>query len=244
MIDVEFFKDLRRNAYVDAVTFKMTENNVIGYFAKDIDEAFLMSYGLVPYPIESTDTEILQYGEYNTCDMISATTIYMTTKKCPLIYSSKIFLIEDICKKFTEVFSANCDRYIYEYSGDIAGTDIDGIIKSVYGFNFDEKKYKENKKIFSKIDELLETIEKKIEPYEYNIVKYYIRYVADPQKRVKILEKVLEDNINGINKTKYKCINVACPEIILDTLKSPICESYKKIDLAPKGCILKGGQNG
>ena len=152
MIDVEFFKELRRKAYVDAVTFKMSENNVVGYFAKDIDEAFLMSYGLVPYPIGSTDTEILAYGEYNTCDMISATTIYMTTKKCPLIYSSKIFLIEDICKKFTEVFSASCDRYIYKYSGDIAGTDIDGVIKSVYGFNFDEKKYKQMKKIFSKID--------------------------------------------------------------------------------------------
>lgn len=244
MIDVEFFKDLRRNAYVEAVNFKMKGNNVIGYFAKEIDEAFLMSYGLVPYPIESTDTEILSYGEYNTCDMISATTIYMTTKKCPLIFSSKIFLIEDICKKFTEFFSASCDRYIYEFTGDIAAAEIDSVIKSVYGFTFDEKKYKENKKIFSKIDGLLESIKEKIEPHEYNIVKYYLRYVADPEKRVKILEKVLEDNINGINKNKYKCINVACPEIILDEINAPICENYKKVELAPKGCILKGGKNG
>lgn len=244
MIDIVFFKDLRRNAYVDAVTLKLTKNNVLGYFAKDIDEAFLMSYGLVCYPIGSTDTEILAYGDYVTCDMISATTIYMTTKKCPLIYSSKMFIIEKICKRFTEVFTSNCDRLVYEFSGDIAASDIDSVIKSVYGFKFDEKKYKENKKTFSKIDELLEIIKEKIEPYEYNIVKYYIRYVHDLEKRVKILEKVLEDNINGINKNKDKCINVACPEIILDEIKGPICESYKGIDLAPKGCILKGGQNG
>lgn len=244
MIDVEFFKELRRNAYVDAVTYKLSENNVIGYFAKDIDEAFLMSYGLVPYPIASIDTEILKYGAYDTCDMISATTIYMTTKKCPIIYSSKIFLIEDMCKKFTEVFSKSCDRYIHEFRGDIAASEIDGVIKSVYGFDFDETKYKKYKKIFSKINELLLVIEKKIDAHEYNIVKYYIKYVANPEKRIKILEKVLEDNKNNINIKKNKCINVACPEIILDELKCPICVSYKNIEIAPKGCILKGGKNG
>ena len=132
MIDIEFFKDLRRNAYVDAVTLKLSKNNVLGYFAKDIDEAFLMSYGLVCYPIGSTDTEILAYGDYVTCDMISATTIYMTTKKCPLIYSSKMFIIEKICKRFNEVFTSNCDRLVYEFSGDIAASDIDSVITVSY----------------------------------------------------------------------------------------------------------------
>ncbi len=55
---------------------------------------------------------------------------------------------------------------------------------------------------------------------------------------------VLEDNQNNINIKTNKCINVACPEIILDELKGPISESYKNIDLAPRGCILKGGKNG
>ena len=95
-------EDLRREAYVDAICAKMENDNVVGVFSDKFD-ALLISYGFIVYPIIGLDSYIFDYYKLeNVCDPINSTIAYLKTKKCPLIYSSKFFVLDDYCKKFNE----------------------------------------------------------------------------------------------------------------------------------------------
>ena len=109
-LNIDFFKEIRREAYVKAIGAKMAADNVVGTFG-NVDEAFLRAYSLIPYPIISVDGFIYQYGDVNEdCDTINSTRIYLETGKCPILFSSKFIVHSNLCPIFVEKISKVTDK--------------------------------------------------------------------------------------------------------------------------------------
>ena len=95
---INYAPELRREAYIDATLRMQANDNIIGVFGSAyseaqspvIDEAIIYGCGLVPVPIVGVDAFIFKHGDYPACDAIKSTMVYLTTQKCPLLYSSKM----------------------------------------------------------------------------------------------------------------------------------------------------------
>lgn len=76
MIDIDFIKNLRKKAYVDAINSMAKDDNVLGYFGSLYDEAFIYAHSLKALPIVGVDGAIFEYGKYyDSCDPIRSTLI-------------------------------------------------------------------------------------------------------------------------------------------------------------------------
>ena len=212
-------EDLRREAYVDAIYAKMENDNVVGVFSDKFD-ALLISYGFIVYPIIGLDSYVFDYYKLeNVCDPINSTIAYLKTKKCPLIYSSKFFVLDDYCKKFLE----NLDNR-----------------------NFDEKIYFESLGKIEKINQILKDLqESDISGTLLYKLGFYIRFIKNLDDRISFLleikSKYKKKNI------KRKIIKATCPFAISDIIDKKVYENYKiskskKPDFTFKNCIYEADE--
>ena len=230
-------EDLRREAYVDEKKKKMENDNVVGVFSEKFD-ALLISYGFIVYPIIGLDSYVFDYYKLeDVCDPINATIAYLKTKKCPLIYSSKFFVLDDYCKKFNEYLEKNTDKKIvYE-------KDLKNFLENLDNRNFDEKIYFESLGKIEKINQILKDLqESDISGTLLYKLEFYIRFIKNLDDRISFLldikSKYKKKNI------KRKIIKATCPFAVSDIIDKNICESYKiskskNPDFAFKNCIYE-----
>lgn len=230
-------EDLRREAYVDAIYAKMENDNVVGVFSDKFD-ALLISYGFIVYPIIGLDSYIFDYYKLeNVCDPINSTIAYLKTKKCPLIYSSKFFVLDDYCKKFNEYLEKNTDKKIvYE-------KDLKNFLENLEDRNFDEKIYFESLGKIEKINQILKDLqESDISGTLLYKLEFYIRFIKNLDDRISFLleikSKYKKKNI------KRKIIKATCPFAISDIIDKKVYENYKiskskNPDFTFKNCIYK-----
>lgn len=230
-------EDLRREAYVGAIYAKMENDNVVGVFSDKFD-ALLISYGFIVYPIIGLDSYIFDYYKLeNVCDPINSTIAYLKTKKCPLIYSSKFFVLDDYCKKFNEYLEKNTDKKIvYE-------KDLKNFLENLEDRNFDEKIYFESLGKIEKINQILKDLqESDISGTLLYKLEFYIRFIKNLDDRISFLleikSKYKKKNI------KRKIIKATCPFAISDIIDKKVYENYKiskskKPDFTFKNCIYE-----
>lgn len=230
-------EDLRREAYVDAIYAKMENDKVVGVFSDKFD-ALLISYGFIVYPIIGLDSYVFDYYKLeNVCDPINSTIAYLKTKKCPLIYSSKFFVLDDYCKKFNEYLEKNTDKKIvYE-------KDLKKFLENLDNRNFDEKIYFESLGKIEKINQILKDLqESDISGTLLYKLEFYIRFIKNLDDRISFLleikSKYKKKNI------KRKIIKATCPFAISDIIDKKVYENYKiskskKPDFTFKNCIYK-----
>ena len=108
-------EEFRREAYVDAIYAKMEDDRVVGV-SSDTCEALIISYGFIAYPIIGLDAHIFDYCKVDGfCDPINSTIAYLKTQKCPLIYSSRFFVVDSFCEKFNTCLKKSTDKdLVYE----------------------------------------------------------------------------------------------------------------------------------
>lgn len=92
----------RRNAFIEAIHLMMEGVTLVGVMGKQIPTVILRSMGLIPVYIASTDGYAMDPKGADPdpdhgCHLLQATTGYSTTDKCPLIYSVKALLTDDLC---------------------------------------------------------------------------------------------------------------------------------------------------
>lgn len=98
LMDLKDLKELRDLAYVKAMTHSMERDDVLGYIGKDLPLDIIYSFGLYAIPVESDDRNILEFGDGRmTCGGAYGTYLYLKLDKCPLMHSSKLIIIEDMC---------------------------------------------------------------------------------------------------------------------------------------------------
>ncbi|MFR4763867.1 MAG: hypothetical protein ACLT9V_05010, partial [Anaerococcus obesiensis] len=212
-------------------------DNVVGVFSDKFD-ALLISYGFIVYPIIGLDSYIFDYYKLeNVCDPINSTIAYLKTKKCPLIYSSKFFVLDDYCKKFNEYLEKNTDKKIvYE-------KDLKNFLENLDNRNFDEKIYFESLGKIEKINQILKDLqESDISGTLLFKLEFYIRFIKNLDDRISFLleikSKYKKKNI------KRKIIKATCPFAISDIIDKKVYENYKiskskNPDFTFKNCIYK-----
>ncbi|MFR9278409.1 MAG: hypothetical protein ACLVME_01860 [Ezakiella coagulans] len=232
-LNIDFFKEIRREAYVKAIGAKMTADNVVGTFG-NVDEAFLRAYSLIPYPIISVDGFIYQYGDVNEdCDAINSTRIYLETGKCPILFSSKFIVHSNLCPIFVEKISKVTDKKFIS---------IDNTSKflEMSGYSFDDKIYDEQKKLIETIDEKLKFLEKTdIDSKLLSYAKFYLLYEPELKKRIDILDDLIKEN--KLIDNERKIVRALCPYGILDGIDAEnysVIESTNDVDCAPDKCAF------
>lgn len=233
-------EDFRRDAYVDAIYAKMEKDNVVGVFSDKV-EALLISYGFIVYPILGLDSYIFDYFKLdNICDPINSTIAYLKTKKCPLIYASKFFVVDTYCDKFNKFLKENTEKdVVYE-------DDLKSYLENLDGINFDEKIYKESQKKLGKIKKLLKDLE------ESNIsgsllfkLEFYIRFINNLDERISFLEKIRTKFDK--KKTERKIIKATCPYGVSEIINKEISGVYKIVrsinpDFTFEKCIYEADE--
>lgn len=215
-------EDLRREAYVDAIYAKMEKDNVVGVFS-DKFEALLISYGFIVYPIVGLDSYIFDYFKVdNVCDPINSTIAYLKTKKCPLIYSSKFFVVDNYCENFNDYLRKNTDKdLVYE-------NDLKVYLENLKDRKFDEKIYKESQEKLEEIKILLRDLEQSdINGSLLYKLEFYIRFIKDLDKRTSFL-KYIKSKYKKKN-IKRKIIKASCPFAVSDIIDKNIGGNYKII---------------
>lgn len=230
-------EDLRREAYVDAIYAKMEEDNVVGVFSDKVD-TLLISYGFIPYPIVGVDSYVFEYFKLNkVCDPINSTLAYLKTKKCPLIYSSKFFVVDNYCNHFNNYLKENTDKDIVDEKH------LKTYLDNLSDREFNEEIYEKSKEKFKRIDLLLKDLEKSdISGSMLYKLEFYIKFIKDLDDRILVLEGI---------KSKYKktdskrrIIEVTCPFAIADVIDKNVDGYYKIVksqspDFTYKDCIYE-----
>ena len=251
VIDKDFLIELRRNAYIECTENFLESNTVVGIFGDRLPEHVFYACGVVPVPIEGVDSHIFKFGKENEgegfCDVIKSTLIYLTTQKCPILYSCKMYVLENACNSFIEVLKANTKKPVAVYKND---EELLQILCNVYGTNYNET-IKENAKTdLDYIKNILTKIKyySDISTEELFLLEFYSKYMMDLKMRRKYFEQ-LEKTINfSITKREIKKLPCICPRgnykavcrEIKDsnTIIERMCDGTKMADYGYANCIF------
>lgn len=230
MIDKDFLVELRRNAYVECTENYLRSNTVAGIFGDGLPEEVFYACGVVPIPIEGVDSHIFKFGKesYSFCDVIKSTLIYLTTQKCPILYSCKMYVLENVCTNFTNALKANTEKPILVYNEE---TELIQTLLKVYGTHYDEALRQNAKNDLDYIKSMLEklTYYSCISTEELFLLEFYSKYMTNLSDRKKYFE-LLEKEVS-FHKEK---------NIIKETLSLCPRGNYKYIcDEAPKTKISR-----
>lgn len=236
--------DLRREAFVNCLMDMTEEDNIIGVFGNKFNESLIYGYGLKPIPIIGIDPYVFEFGDYNSCDPIKSTIIYLKTEKCPLLYSSKMYLLDGSCTKMENALEENTEKLVYIYKSD---KDLGDTIENVYSREFSKEKYDMANSYFREIDYLLFKIyNSDIPSKELFMVKFFTKYIMDLSKRQNFLEEIVK-NLTFNKVIVRKKIHITCPggayeevDSILKGEEYEIEESREGLDFSYNNCIYKG----
>lgn len=240
MIDINSIEDLRREAYVTAIYAKMENDNVAGVFS-DKSDSLLIGWGFIPIPIVGVDRHIFEYSDtYNLCDPLNSTLTYLKTEKCPLLFSSKFYIVDDYCEKFTYYLRENTKKdVIYE-------NNLSSYLKFNYSGKFDEEIYKTALNKLKEIDSLFLKLEQKnISGNLLFKLKFYLKFVKNLDDRILFLNKILPNykDLEG----KRQIISASCPFAVSDVIDRKIntnfnykIEKSKSPQYTYRNCIYKG----
>lgn len=249
MIDKDFLVEARRNAYIECTENYLSSNTVVGLFGDDLPEELFYACGLIPVPIEGVDPHIFKFGKEEEgegfCDVIKSTLIYLTTQKCPILYSCKMYVLEDFCKNFSNILKANTEKpvLIYKTENELIKT-----LCQVYGTQYNEETRQKAKQDLDYIKSVLEKLayHSDIEAEELFLLKFYSKYMTNLSERRKYFETI-EKEVNFIKeKNERKEVFCLCPRgnykyICEDAnLKNTkITRVFQNADYGYKNCIFE-----
>ncbi|MDO4594953.1 MAG: hypothetical protein Q4B52_06185 [Tissierellia bacterium] len=228
-------EEIRRDAYVIAMYKKLEDQKVCGYFS-DVNDEIFYAYNIYAFPIIGLDFHILKFSnEKNICDPINATLTYLKTKKCPIIYSSKFFVLDDYCKKFNELLAKNTQKNI------VKDKDIRKYLDENYKEEFSKQRYENAKELSKKINVLIDRLyESDLEDNYVFKLAFYIKFLPEYDDRIAILNKALEKA--SVTNKKHAFLKANCPYGICDKLKGKkIIKAKEDSKISFKHCIY--GEN-
>lgn len=248
--------DLRRQAYVDCIMRKSRQDDIVGGFGENINAPLIYAYGLYLVPIEGIDGYVFKYGDYDSCQLIKSTVVYLKTEKCPLQFSSNIYIVEDFCPVFIKALEDELEKPMYVYKNE------DGLkkkLEEVFNKKYSKEKHNEAIAKFEIINKLLDKLSTSdLSNKEYFEIKFFSRYLIDLDERIAFLKEAIEKT-SFSNLGKREKVPVLCPGGIYEQIFSHL--DNKRYDLVPtmknprfscSGCFVEetikidyiGGKNG
>ncbi|WP_297810213.1 2-hydroxyacyl-CoA dehydratase family protein [uncultured Finegoldia sp.] len=243
------YLDIRKNAYIDALSLSASSTVVSlwGRVPWEIVESFgftaIYSYGI--------DGEVTKdYSDNNYCDMLNSSFAYLELGKCPFMYSSSFFIVDDSCKLRYETLKKKSDKdvFVYKY-GDYC--DLIEYLELKSNTKFNTEKFngliEKSREISSLIVRLRECdLDEKL-IYE---VEYFSKFIFDIDSRIDFIKKHIDNSYREKSTVKiqagagvYKKISQLINEgffcegeyhdIFTKNGFEYIDEKYRKFDLKP-----------
>ena len=253
--------DLRRDAYVDATLRMQADDNIVGIFGSAyssaqspiIDEALIYGYELVPVPVAGVDAFIFKHGDYPGCDVIKSTMVYLTTQKCPLLYSSKMYVLDGCCSAVEAAFRQCTKKTVHRYQSAAA---LHAVLQEVYGKTYSASRYEQARASFTQLNTVLHHLEhSSLSGNELGAVGFYSRFIFDLDERIAFLTRVHallaeEDGEQVKNSAASHSVRVPvrayCPDGIIQKIQPAAGQHFKIVqppqrttgaDVACAGCV-------
>ena len=260
---IDYAPDLRREAYVDATLRMQADDNIVGVFGSAyseaqspvIDEALIYGCGLVPVPIVGVDAFIFKHGDYPACDVIKSTMVYLTTKKCPLLYSSKMYVLDGCCPAVETAFRHCTQKLVHIYND--AAT-LKTVLQQVYGCEYSATRYQESKSAFLALNRLLQQLEQSaLSGNDFGVLAFYSRFIFKLEERIAFLARVCELFSSAAtwehsshSPEKREPVSIHCPDGIIQKIKPDSGTYFKPVwvqagrsaDIACAGCIYPAAE--
>ena len=236
MLDKEFLLELRRRAYVECTQNYLETNTIAGIFGDEMPEDIFYACGVLPIPMEGVDSHIFQFGKEEewegVCDVVKSTLIYLTTQKCPILYSCKMYVLEPHCQAMIDAIKMKSEKPLLVYTDE---SSLITFLCNVYGTSYNEKMRVEAKKDLDYIKKVLQKIERhsNLDCEMLFLLEYYSKYMIDLEERRAYFEE-LEKELSFINDERdVKDVNVLCPRgnysnVCMDIEKERQKDSSKK----------------
>ena len=256
-------RDSRREAYVDATLRMQADDNIVGVFGSVyseaqspvIDEALIYGCGLVPVPIVGVDAFIFKHGDYPACDAIKSTMVYLTTQKCPLLYSSKMYVLDGCCPAVETAFRQCTQKPVHIYND---AETLKTVLQQVYGREYSASRYQEAKSAFLMLSGLLQQLEQSaLSGNDFGVLAFYSRFIFELEERIAFLTRVCEllssaatCEHSSYSPEKRVPVSIHCPDGIIQKIKPAVGTYFKPVrvqagmsaDIACAGCIYPAGQ--
>ena len=195
---IDYAPELRREAYVDTAIRMQAEDNIAGIFgsayseAKSpvIDEALIYGCGLIPVPVAGVDAFIFKYGDYPGCDAIKSTMVYLTTQKCPLLYSSKMYVLDGCCPAAETAFRHCTQKPVHVYKD---AETLKAVLQKVYGREYSAVRYQRAQEDFAALNSVLQRLEQSVlSGNDFGMLAFYSRFIFELEERIAFLARVCE----------------------------------------------------
>lgn len=260
---LDYIPDIRREAYVDATLRMQREDNIVGLFGSVyseaqspiIDEALIYSCGLIPVPIIGVDALIFEHGDYSACDVIKSTMIYLTTQKCPLLYSSKMYVLDGTCSAVESAFRHCTGKPVLVYH---EAETCKSVLQQVYGRGFSAARYQKVQTAFATLNSLLQQLaHSTLSGNVLGMLAFYSRFIFELEERIAFLAQICSLVSSAANGEPSVCsavkripISVHCPDGIIQKIAPAIGSYFKPVqvqhghcaDIACAGCIYPAGR--
>ena len=260
---IDYAPDLRRNAYVDATLRMQADDNIVGLFGSSyseaqspiIDEALIYGYGLVPVPIVGVDAFIFKHGDYPACDVIKSTMVYLITQKCPLLYSSKMYVLDGCCPVVEAAFRRCTSKPIHIYED---GETFKAALRKVYERECSASRYQQAQSAFAALNDILLRLEQSsLSGNDFGILAFYSRFIFELEERIAFLARVCDLLYSAPNREaplhsmgKRIPISIHCPDGIIQKITPAAGNYFKPVrvqpassaDIACTGCVYPAGR--
>lgn len=260
---LDYVPDLRREAYVDATLRMQADDNIVGVFGSAysnaqspiIDEALIYSCGLVPVPIVGVDAFIFKHGDYPACDALKSTMVYLTTQKCPLLYSSKMYVLDGCCPAVEAAFRKCTQKPVHVYKN---AERFKAVLQQVYEREYSVVRYQTVQSAFAMLNRLLQRIEQStLSGNAFGMLAFYSRFIFELEERIDFLTRVCEllFSVAIVEPSSHAMekripVSIHCPDGIIQKIVLPVGNYFKPIrgqpgsaaDIACAGCIYPAVQ--
>jgi len=260
---LDYAPDLRREAYIDATLRMQTDDNIVGVFGSAyseaqspvIDEALIYGCGLVPVPIVGVDAFIFKHGDYPACDAIKSTMVYLTTQKCPLLYSSKMYVLDGCCPAVEAAFRQCTQKPVYIYRN---AEELKAMLQQIYGQGYSASRYQEAQSAFAALNRLLQQLEQStLSGNDFGMLSFYSRFIFELEERLAFLTRICEllsaaahGELFAYPPKKRMPVSMHCPDGIIQKTAPTSGNYFKPVrvqpgssaDIACAGCIYPAAQ--
>lgn len=197
------YLDIRKNAYIDALTLRES-TTVVSLWGR-VPWEIVESFGVTTVYSYGIDREVTQdYSDNNYCDMLNSSFAYLELSRCPFMFSSSFFIVDDSCKTRYETLKKKTDKdvFVYKYKD---YKSLIAYLEEKLDKKFDEEKFDELIEKSREISSLIFNLRKcDIDERRIYEVEYFSKFIFDIDKRIEFIKRHIDDSFREKSSVKLQ----------------------------------------
>ncbi len=186
------YLDIRKNDYVEVLS-TLDSTTYVSLWGR-VPWEIVESFGYKPIYSYGIDKEVtIDYDDNNYCDMLNSSFAYLEMDRCPFMYSSSFFIVDDSCEIRYKTLQEKTKKEVYVYRNNDYKSLIDFLEKKS-NKKFDEEKFNELVEKSREISRLISDLRKcVIDTKKIYEVEYFSKFIFDIDSRIEFIKKHITD---------------------------------------------------